>query len=138
MENKFAVFRQNGANELQMSLCMCSNSSSFESVSSPPVLPDGSFSCTTPDGTPPHGVFEPPDGGYGWVVCFACFWLNLFQAGIAFSHGVILNPLIDEFGEKHASVALIGSLLNGFLLGVGPLASLLVDRCVSFLCDDIL
>ena len=79
---------------------------------------------------PDQPVFEPPDGGYGWVVCFACFWLNLFQAGIAFSHGVILNSLVNEFEEKHARVALIGSLLNGFLLGVGPLASLLVDRSV--------
>lgn len=98
-----------------------SNSSSLDSVSSP-------LEVNLPSKAPDPPVFEPPDGGYGWVVCFACFWLNLFQAGIAFSHGVILNSLIDEFDAKHARVALIGSLLNGFLLGVGPLASLLVDR----------
>ena len=44
------------------------------------------------------------------------------------SHGVILNALISDFGEPHARVALLGSLLNGFLLGVGPIASFLVDR----------
>ena len=50
------------------------------------------------------------------------------SAGIAMSHGVILNALISDFGEPHARVALLGSLLNGFLLGVGPIASFLVDR----------
>jgi len=83
---------------------------------------------TPPEQPPPPPVFQPPDGGYGWIVCFACFWLNLFQAGIAMSHGVILNALISDFGEPHARVALLGSLLNGFLLGVGPIASFLVDR----------
>ena len=51
-----------------------------------------------------------------------------YSAGIAMSHGVILNALISDFGEPHARVALLGSLLNGFLLGVGPIASFLVDR----------
>ena len=72
--------------------------------------------------------FEPPDGGYGWVICFACFWLNLIQGGIAFSLGVMFNELVEFFDEAHATVALIGALLNGFILGVGPLASLLVDN----------
>ena len=52
-----------------ISLC-----SSLDSVSSPPLMV-----LTPPKQPPPPPVFQPPDGGYGWIVCFACFWLNLFQ-----------------------------------------------------------
>ena len=71
---------------------------------------------------------EAPDGGYGWIICFACFWLNCFTSGMFFALGAFLSPLVEHFEETRASVTLIGSLLNGVAFIMGPLVSLLVDR----------
>ena len=32
-------------------------------------------------------VLLPPDGGYGWVVVVACFFMNLFTDGAIYSFG---------------------------------------------------
>lgn len=32
-------------------------------------------------------VMLPPDGGYGWVVVVACFFMNLFTDGAIYSFG---------------------------------------------------
>lgn len=42
---------------------------------------------------------RPPDGGWGWVVCFASFMVNLIADGVTFSFGVLYVELLDYFGE---------------------------------------
>lgn len=71
---------------------------------------------------------KPPDGGWGWVVVFASFMVNLIADGITFSFGVIYAELLKYFGESKAKTAWIGSLFMAMPLLSGPVASFLTDR----------
>lgn len=71
---------------------------------------------------------KPPDGGWGWVIVFASFMVNLIADGITFSFGVIYVELLKYFGEGKAKTAWIGSLFMAMPLLSGPIASFLTDR----------
>lgn len=71
---------------------------------------------------------RPPDGGWGWVVVFAAFMVNLFSDGVTFSFGVIYVEFLNYFGESKAKTAWIGSLFMAMPLLSGPIASFLTDR----------
>jgi len=40
------------------------------------------------------------DGGWGWVVTFASFMCNLIIDGIAYTFGILLNPLVEDFDSN--------------------------------------
>ena len=71
---------------------------------------------------------QPPDGGWGWVVVFASFFVNLIADGITFSFGVIYVEFLNYFGEGKGKTAWIGSLFMAMPLLSGPVASFLTDR----------
>lgn len=71
---------------------------------------------------------RPPDGGWGWVVVFASFIINLIADGITFSFGVIYVEFLAYFGEGKGKTAWIGSLFMAMPLLSGPIASFLTDR----------
>lgn len=71
---------------------------------------------------------QPPDGGWGWVVVFASFIVNLIADGITFSFGVIFVEFLNYFGEGKGKTAWIGSLFMAMPLLSGPVASFLTDR----------
>lgn len=71
---------------------------------------------------------KPPDGGWGWVVVFASFIVNLIADGITFSFGVIYVEFLNYFGEGKGKTAWIGSLFMAMPLLSGPIASFLTDR----------
>jgi len=73
-------------------------------------------------------VPAPPDGGWGWVICFASFMCNLILDGIAYSFGVLLNPLCTYFESDKATVAWVGSILCGVYLMSGPIVGGLVNK----------
>lgn len=70
----------------------------------------------------------PPDGGWGWVIVAASFFCNLVVDGIIFAFGMFLNDISQAFDESKAKVSIIGSLLAGFYLMVGPFVSALANR----------
>ncbi|XP_019891926.1 monocarboxylate transporter 4 [Musca domestica] len=70
----------------------------------------------------------PPDGGYGWVICFASFMCNMIVDGIAYTFGIFLTEFVDYFGEGKAKVAWVGSLLSGVYLAAGPIVSALANK----------
>uniref|UniRef100_A0A0M3HMI4 MFS domain-containing protein n=2 Tax=Ascaris TaxID=6251 RepID=A0A0M3HMI4_ASCLU len=70
----------------------------------------------------------PPDGGYGWVIVFAAFMSNFVVDGISNSFGAFMTVYQKHFGESKAVVSLIGSLLIGSYLLIGPLAGGLVNK----------
>lgn len=48
--------------------------------------------------------------------------------GITYTFGIFVVELMDAFGEGRGTVSLIPSILSGVTLGVGPIASVLVNR----------
>ncbi len=70
----------------------------------------------------------PPDGGWGWVVCLAGFACNLILDGIAYTFGVLLDPLVSSFESSRGTISLVGSLLVGAYLTSGPIVGGLVNK----------
>lgn len=60
-----------------------------------------------------------PDGGYGWVIVLASFMSNLIVDGIAYTFGLLVDILVNEFNSNTGTVTLCASLLSGFYLSVG-------------------
>lgn len=50
---------------------------------------------------------QPPDGGWGWVVCLASFWTNGTIFGIMNCFGVLYVKLKDKFGDTHEEAAFV-------------------------------
>lgn len=70
----------------------------------------------------------PPDGGYGWVICFASFMCNMIVDGIAYTFGLFLGEYVEYFGESKGTVAWVGSILCGMYLLAGPIVSALSNK----------
>jgi len=75
------------------------------------------------DGPPP-----PPDGGWGWVVVAASFLCNMVLDGIGYSFGILLVPLMKHYNEGKGTISMVGSILAGVIMLVGPIASILVNK----------
>ncbi|CAG2102360.1 unnamed protein product [Medioppia subpectinata] len=69
-----------------------------------------------------------PDGGWGWVVVFASFMINLISDGVSLSFGIIFMELVDYFGESKSKTSWVGSLFLSIPLITGPIASALTDH----------
>ena len=50
------------------------------------------------------------DGGWGWLVVFACFFTTFVLDGIGYSFGMFMEPLKQEMGEGNFGIASIGSI----------------------------
>ena len=70
----------------------------------------------------------PPDGGWGWVIVAASFLCNFVLDGIAYSFGVLLEPLVKYFNSSRSEVSWVGSLLPGIYLMSGPVVGGLVNK----------
>ena len=69
-----------------------------------------------------------PDGGWGWLVCIACWMGWLLYGGITKSFGVLLPSLNKYFHQNTSVTTLIGTIsiaLCGFL---GPVVACLINR----------
>lgn len=52
-----------------------------------------------------------PDGGWGWVVCFAAFFIQFLVLGMQNCFGIVYTALVDTLktdrgatGKKHKSI----------------------------------
>jgi len=79
-------------------------------------------------GADKFGEPRPPDGGWGWVVVVAAFFVNLIADGITFSFGVLFVEFESYFEEGKSKTAWIGSVFTAMPLLSGPIASFLTDR----------
>ena len=77
---------------------------------------------------PLEEIPAPPDGGWGWVVCFASFLCNMILDGIAYSFGILLGPLVIYFDSNRSTVSWVGSLLCGVYMASGPIVGGLVNK----------
>ncbi|XP_075697296.1 monocarboxylate transporter 9 isoform X2 [Rhinoderma darwinii] len=70
---------------------------------------------------------KPPDGGWGWVIILASFFIQFLCYGSPLSVGVLYVEWLDVFDEGKGKTAWVGSLAAG----VGLLASPLCSASVS-------
>ena len=71
---------------------------------------------------------DPPDGGWGWLVCIACLVGNLINGAISLSFGIILPSLKIHFDEGTGLISFVGSLLSGLVLMTMPLAAIVANK----------
>ncbi|KAJ8933232.1 hypothetical protein NQ314_014148 [Rhamnusium bicolor] len=69
-----------------------------------------------------------PDGGWGWFVVLACFYINMIADGVGFTFGLLYIELLQEFGASKSATSWIGSLFMSIPLIAGPIGSALVDK----------
>ena len=74
------------------------------------------------------GLLQPPDGGWGWVVCLACFMCNFIMDGISYSFSMLMEPLKVYFNASSSDIAWAGSLITGVYYMFGLVASGLVAK----------
>lgn len=68
------------------------------------------------------------DSCWSWLVCVASTIIVIIVSGIMYSFGLLLPPLMENFGASRQSTAWIGSLNLGFGYVSSPLGSLISDR----------
>ncbi|KAG7460695.1 hypothetical protein MATL_G00201430 [Megalops atlanticus] len=83
-----------------------------------------------------HGTaeqeFEPPEGGWGWVVMLAAMWCNGSVFGIQNAFGILFVSLLREFGSEddqdlRFKTAWVGSLSMGMIFFCSPIVSIFTD-----------
>ncbi|XP_066212946.1 monocarboxylate transporter 8 isoform X1 [Saccopteryx leptura] len=76
--------------------------------------------------------FQPPEGGFGWIVVFAATWCNGSIFGIQNSFGILYSMLLQEEREKNRQVefqaAWVGALSMGMIFFCSPIVSIFTDR----------
>ncbi|CAH8638233.1 unnamed protein product [Heterobilharzia americana] len=96
------------------SLESSSDSSTTVSTISLSNSSDASSSTRLPLSASQLSLPEPPDGGWGWVVVVAAFFVHMITDGVIVSFGVLIESLIEEFGESLSATSWIGSFSYGF------------------------
>lgn len=75
------------------------------SVSIMTGLMSGLKGCTSP-----NVYTEVPDGGWGWMVAAAFFFVEVFTYGIIKIFGIFLQDLMRDFNETNSSVSWVISI----------------------------
>lgn len=69
---------------------------------------------------------RPPDGGWGWVICFATFMTNFTTTGMTSSSGILLLGILDLYEESVAKSSIVGSIFAGTTMFGGPFVLILI------------
>lgn len=99
-----------------------------EDCPSSPIISSSSGSSSSDDDDDEFSEIVVPDGGWGWVVVFASFMINMIADGITFSFGIYNVEFLKYFGDSKGKTAWIGSIFMASPLLSGPIASYLTDR----------
>ncbi|KAF1747869.1 hypothetical protein GCK72_024335 [Caenorhabditis remanei] len=75
-----------------------------------------------------HLVPHAPDGGYGWVIVFAAFMSNFVVDGISTAFSEFKQSYKERYMSSDALTSLIGSLIIGSYLLVGPIVGGLCNK----------
>ena len=63
-----------------------------------------------------YASFQPPDGGYGWVVVLGAFFVQFFVLGTMNNFGILFTELLEEFKEtKQATGKKTNILMSSFI-----------------------
>ncbi|VDN07372.1 unnamed protein product [Thelazia callipaeda] len=69
----------------------------------------------------------PLDGGYGWIVVLASFFIHFICDGISFSFGIMFPEIQEYFNATKTMSGVVGSIFLSIPLLSGPLAGALTD-----------
>ena len=69
-----------------------------------------------------------PDGGWGWLICLACWIGWLVIGGITNSFGILLPSLKIYFHQNTRVMSMIGTLLAGICGFLGPAIACFINR----------
>ena len=67
----------------------------------------------------PLTVYDPPDGGWGWLVTFSAFSIAIIVDGISFTFGILFIELLDYYEESKSLTSWVISVMNGTYLSIG-------------------
>nr|XP_056713934.1 monocarboxylate transporter 7 [Euleptes europaea] len=81
------------------------------------------MSCITP-----NIYAKVPDGGWGWIVAFAFFFIEALTYGIIKSFGVFFTDLVESFDETNSRISWIISICVFVLTFTAPLSTVLSNR----------
>lgn len=98
-----------------------------------PGAPQDGASGGSPESPSPQGGFQPPEGGYGWLVVFASTWCSGSIFGIQNSFGILYVMLQEDMeGPKDKALefktAWVGALAMGMIFFCSPIVSIFTDR----------
>lgn len=116
----------NGGNTQSTSLDSSEDPATQNECPSSPISSSSSSSDSSDDEE--FSECKAPDGGWGWVVVFASFMINMIADGITFSFGIFNVEFLKYFGDSKGKTAWIGSIFMASPLLSGPIASYLTDR----------
>lgn len=71
---------------------------------------------------------EPPDGGWGWIVVVAAFFVHMVTEGVIVSFGIFIEDLVHEFQESMSATSWVGSFSYGVPALATPIASLIINH----------
>ncbi|NXP53607.1 MOT7 protein, partial [Heliornis fulica] len=78
--------------------------------------------------TAPNVYTEVPDGGWGWIVALAFFFVEALTYGIIKSFGVFFNDLMESFDETNSRISWIISICVFVQTFTAPLSTVLSNR----------
>ncbi|TRY59632.1 hypothetical protein DNTS_003900 [Danionella cerebrum] len=76
----------------------------------------------------PNVYSEVPDGGWGWMVAAAFFFVEVFTYGIIKIFGIFLQDLMRDFNETNSRVSWAISICVFVMTFTAPLSTLLSNR----------
>uniref|UniRef100_A0A6J0US62 Monocarboxylate transporter 10 n=1 Tax=Pogona vitticeps TaxID=103695 RepID=A0A6J0US62_9SAUR len=105
---------------------------SLSPPSPPPPPPSPPPPPPAPPGPKEDEAFEPPEGGWGWLVMLAAMWCNGTVFGIQNSCGILFNSMLKVFGDPKDPqlmfrTALVNSLSMGMIFFCSPIVSIFTN-----------
>lgn len=65
--------------------------------------------------TTSKGLFEPPNGNWGWMVVFGAQLINVFNQSLLSVFGLVFGPFLKVLNESETRIALVMNLSSAFL-----------------------
>ncbi|XP_016134597.1 solute carrier family 16 member 6b [Sinocyclocheilus grahami] len=78
--------------------------------------------------TSPNVYDEVPDGGWGWMVAAAFFFVEVFTYGIIKIFGIFLQDLMTDFNETNSRVSWVVSICVFVMAFTAPLSTVMSNR----------
>lgn len=79
-------------------------------------------------------ITVPPDGGWGWVVVIASFFISAISDGVIVTFGCIYSKILQDLDLSPSLVSLVNSVTVACSFCFGPVVSALINRFGFRIC----